>query len=84
MAVDGAVSAPGVPLVTPGTIRAEAASWHTEASSLGLIDSSTLTAFVAALTVVRPGNDANRLDAIMSPKFLAQFLKLATTIRPTL
>lgn len=81
---DGAVAAPGVPIVTPLTIKAEAAAWHKECSDLGLIDSSTLTAFLAALTVTRPGSDANRLDAIMAPTFLAQFLKLGTTLRPSL
>lgn len=81
---DGALAAPGVPLVTPGTIRAEAAAFHQEASNLGLIDSSTLAAFLEALSVSRPSGDANRLDTIMSPVFLAQFLKLATTLRPQL
>ena len=81
---DGAQVAPGVPLVTPSTLKAEAAAWHKEAADLGLIDSSTLTDFLAALTVTRPGADPNRLDTIMSPQLLAQFLKSATTIRPHL
>lgn len=81
---DGALAAPGVPIVTPSTIKAEAAAMHLEASDLGLLDSSTLAAFLEAMTVVRPSGDPNRLNAIMSPVFLAQFLKLATTLRPNL
>jgi phage tail sheath gpL-like len=73
-----------VPIVTPNTIRAEAAAMHQEASDLGLLDSSTLATFVEQLSVTRPGADANRVDVIMSPVFLAQFLKLATTLRPQL
>lgn len=81
---DGAVAAPGVPLVTPSTIKAEAVAMHKEASDLGLLDSSTLEAFLEALSVTRPSGDANRLNTIMSPVFLAQFLKSATTLRPQL
>lgn len=81
---DGAQAAPGVPLVTPSTMRAEAAAMHKEASDLGLLDSSTLAAFLEALSVTRPTGDNNRLNVIMSPVFLAQFLKLATTLRPQL
>lgn len=81
---DGAVVAPGIPLVTPLTIRAEGASFHAEMSDLGIFDSSSLQAFLDALRATRPNGDPHRVNAIMSPLLLAQFLKLGTTIRPQL
>lgn len=79
---DGAVAAPGVPIVTPSTIRGAASAVYLEACELGLLDKSGLQAFLDALTVTRPSGNPVRLDTIMTPTFLAEFLQSATTLRP--
>ena len=81
---DGAKVAPGIPLMTPSTMKAEALAWFDEAAALGLLDSSTKAAFKDALSSVRPSGNANRLDNILPPTLMAQFLQSATTIRPQL
>lgn len=79
---DGAKVAPGIPLMTPVTMRGEAASMFLEAAELGLTDRSALASFIEALSVTRPSGNANRLNNIISPTMLAEFLQSATTIRP--
>lgn len=77
---DGAQAQPGVKIMTPNTMRAEATSWFNDMSAIGLFDSSSLDAFVEALTVWRPSGTTVRLDAITQPTFLSPFLQSNHTI----
>jgi phage tail sheath gpL-like len=79
---DGAQVAPGIPLVTPSTIRGAASTVYLEAAELGLVDKSAHAAFLEALSVVRPSGNPIRVNSILTPTFLAEFLQSATTLRP--
>lgn len=78
---DGTVVSNGAPVVTPSTIKAEASAFFDDLAGLGLFESATKDQFLADLTVVRPGGNVNRLDAVMSPDLLNKFLQMATTLR---
>ena len=77
---DGATAQPGVKIMTPNTMRAEAVSWFDDMAALGLFDSSSKDAFIEAITVWRPNGTTVRLDAITQPTFLSPFLQSNHTI----
>jgi phage tail sheath gpL-like len=72
---------PGTRILTPATMRSEAAAWFVEMrDALGLVQD--LASFQADLQVVVNGSDPNRLDLFLPPKLIRELVTIATVIQP--
>jgi phage tail sheath gpL-like len=79
LADDGTRFDAGQAVVTPSTIRAEAIAWFEENERLGLVEN--MEQFRQDLVVERNQQDFNRIDAILRPNTINQFLVSATKLQ---
>lgn len=79
LANDGTNYAAGQPIVTPNTIRAELVSLFREWEGQGLVEN--FSDFKDQLIVERDVNDRNRLNVIMGPDLVNQFVIFAAQIQ---
>ena len=72
LANDGVRAATGQPIVTPKIAKAEACAWFRDMEQLGLVEG--FDAFKAALHVERDASDVNRLNFLVPPDLINQFI----------
>ncbi len=80
LASDNALVRPGVRVVTPKNVIAEALAWAREKVSEGKIEN--FEAFRDALLANRPNGDPNRINALLSPDLVNKLVTIATLIQP--
>lgn len=76
---DGARVGPGQAIITPQTGKALAVAWFREMEALGLVEGAEQ--FKADLVCARDGSDPNRLNWVVSPDLVNQFIVGASTIK---
>jgi len=74
---DGARVGPGQAIITPQTGKALAVAWFRQMETLGLAQNADQ--FKADLVVTRDPNDPNRLNFLVSPQLVGQFVVGAVT-----
>jgi phage tail sheath gpL-like len=79
LANDGTRYGAGQAVITPLIGKAEAVAWFREMEELGLVEN--FDSFVANLVVERNGSDANRLDFLLPPDLINQFIVGAVKIQ---
>lgn len=79
LANDGVRLAPGQAVITPKIGKAEALAWFREMEGLGLVEG--FDQFKRDLICVRNDQDANRLDWLVSPDLINQFIVGATKMQ---
>jgi phage tail sheath gpL-like len=79
LADDGTLFGPGQAIVTPSTIRLELIALFAEWEDAGLVQNAAQ--FSAGLQVVRNGTDVNRLDALIPPDLVNQFMVFAAQVQ---
>jgi phage tail sheath gpL-like len=79
LADDASNIAPGQQVMTPKVGKAEAIAWAREMERLGLVEN--IDQFKTDLTVIRNSQDPNRLDFVLPPDLVNQFIVCATTIQ---
>lgn len=75
----GTPPGPGASIVTPKVYKAEAVSFYQELVDLGICED--IDGFIANSVVERDGTDANRLNALLAPDFVNQFVVGANLIQ---
>jgi phage tail sheath gpL-like len=78
LANDGTRVGPGQAVMTPKLGRAEASAWFEEMEELGLAEN--YEQFMADLVVERNVSDPNRMDWLISPDLVNQFIVGATKV----
>lgn len=76
LADDGTNIQPGVKILTPSTIRAEALAWAREKEAEGLIE--RIDEFKGRLQAVR--NGADRVDVLITPDLVNELVTIATSM----
>lgn len=76
---DGARIGAGQAVITPSIGKAEAVLWFREMEALGLVEG--FEQFKADLVVERNGSDPNRLDFLLPPDIINQFIVGAASIQ---
>lgn len=79
LANDGTRVAAGQQLITPKLGKAEAIAWFREMESMGLVEN--FEQFAADLVVQRNAQDPNRLDFLLPPDLINQFIVGAAQIQ---
>lgn len=78
LADDGTEVDPGVPVVTPSTLKSEALAWFRERERGGYVED--FEAFRASLLAERPDGDAERVDVLMEPNLINELVTVASKI----
>ena len=79
LADDGTRFAPGQSIATPRLIRAELVALFRDLEQAGLVEG--FDQFVADLIVVRSISDVNRVNAVLPPNIVNQFLVFAAAVQ---
>jgi phage tail sheath gpL-like len=79
LANDGTRFGSGQAVMTPKLMRAECCGWFRELESIGLLEG--FDQFKADLVVERNAIDPNRLDVLLSPNLINQFIVCAAKIQ---
>lgn len=79
LADDGTRFGPGQAVLTPSLGKAEAIAWFRDLEELGLFEN--FDQFKADLVVTRNGTDPNRLDFLLSPDLINQFIVGAAKVQ---
>lgn len=82
LASDGTIVPPGQPIVTPTTIKSEIIALYTNVwAANGWVEGGALEQFKSELLVERNGSDVNRVDAVLPPDLMNQFIVFAGQIQ---
>lgn len=81
LASDGTIVSPGQPIVTPKVIRGELIALFDQWAEQGWVEAGAKPQFMAELVVERNASDVNRVDAIIPPDFMNQFIVFASQIQ---
>ena len=82
LADDGASFGPGQPVVTPSMLRAEAIALYLDTwVPDGVVEPAAIEQFKAEVRFERNGSDANRVDMVMPPDLMNQFMVMAGQIQ---
>lgn len=79
LANDGTMFGPGQPVITPMIGKAEALSWFRSMERLGLVENFEL--FKESLVCQRNASDPNRLDWLLPPDLINQFIVGGVTLQ---
>ncbi|EEG08230.1 phage tail sheath C-terminal domain-containing protein [Pseudogulbenkiania ferrooxidans] len=79
LADDGISVAPGQKLVTPAIIRAELVGLHRELEFAGIVENTEQ--FKKDLLVVRSSADVDRVNAVLPPNLVNQFVTFAAAVQ---
>ncbi|MBI1408121.1 MAG: phage tail protein [Caulobacter sp.] len=79
LASDGVPVAAGAAVVTPKVARAELIAWARDLEAAGLLEN--VAGFKDALVVERDASDPNRLNALIPPDLVNQFIVFAAKIQ---
>ena len=81
LASDGTIVSPGQPIVTPKVIRGELIALYDQWAEQGWVEAGAKKQFMAELVVERNASDVNRVDAIIPPDIMNQFITFAGQIQ---
>lgn len=79
LADDGVVAGPGQAIITPAIGKAAALAWFRSMEALGLVEN--FDQFKRDLVVQRNTQDANRLDFLLAPNLINQFIVGAAKVQ---
>lgn len=81
LASDGTIVSPGQPIVTPKVIRGELIALFDQWAEQGWVEAGAKKQFMTELVVERNASDVNRIDAIIPPDLMNQFIVFAGQIQ---
>lgn len=81
LASDGTIVSPGQPIVTPKVIRGELIALFDQWAEQGWVEAGSKPQFMEELVVERNASDVNRVDAVIPPDLMNQFIVFAGQIQ---